>query len=214
MWAYPVVLAHFPTVYDPTLSGNAPLGPIHWNAKGPWGCGVWLGADVSIEEEADTGWDQDMSPWGNNIQPDVQISNRDADDGVANVSLQSPFPCGQTSVTFSATNQSTQPAQAYINVWFDWTHDGDWDDTPDTGNCLAGVFPVPEWAVQNHVVILDPGLNSGLVTPTFLFLTPLPGQTVWMRITLTFIPVSASDGSGPVGGYEYGETEDYELGPY
>jgi uncharacterized repeat protein (TIGR01451 family) len=216
MWAYPGVLAHFPTVYDPTLPGNAPLGPIHWDAKGTWDC-VWLGADVSIEGEADTGWDQDMSPLGNNIQPDQQISNRDADDGVANVALQSQYSCGQTSVTFSATNAlSTQQAQVYINVWFDWTHDGDWDDTPDTGDCLAGVLPVPERAVQNHIVILTPGLNSGLMTPTFWFLTPLPGQTIWMRIMLTVIPVSASnsDGSGPVGGYEYGETEDYELGPY
>lgn len=216
MWAYPNVLAHFPTVYDPTLPGNAPLGPIHWHAKGPWD-GVWLGADVSIEGEADTGWDQDMSTLGNNIQPDQQISNRDADDdGVTSVALQSPYSCDQTSVTFSATNASTQQGQVYINVWFDWNHDGDWDDTPDTGDCLAGVLPVPEWAVQNHTVILNPGLNSGLVTPTFWFLTPPPGQTIWMRITLTVVPVSASnsDGSGPVGGYEYGETEDYELGPY
>jgi uncharacterized repeat protein (TIGR01451 family)/fimbrial isopeptide formation D2 family protein len=219
-YALPVVLAHFPTVYDPNLPGNAPLGPIHWLAKDL----AWLGVDVSLEGEADTGWDQELNTLGNNIQPMLNINNKDVDDGVTSVALQSPFSCGQTSVTFSATNAlSTQQAQVYINVWFDWTHDGDWDDTPDTGDCLAGVLPVPEWAVQNHIVTLNPGLNSALMTPPFLFLTPLPGQTVWMRITLTDVLVSAIDnggpfpsladlgkgGSGPVGGYCYGETEDY-----
>ena len=224
MWAYPGVLAHFPTVYDPTMPGNAPLGPIHWHARA-WD-GFWLGADVSIEGEADTGWDQDMNPSGNNIQPDQQISNRDADDGVTNVALQSPNSCDQTSVTFSATNASTQQVQEYINVWFDWNHDGDWDDTIQCFD-LAGVTDVWEWAVRNCLVTLDPGLNAK-VTPGFLFMTPQSGQTIWMRITLTTIPVSANSsggpflppadrgkgGSGPVGGYEYGETEDYELGPY
>jgi hypothetical protein len=61
------------------------------------------------------------------------------------------------------------------------------------------------------------------VTPQFTSIAPLPGQTVWMRITLTDVLVSAIDnggpfpsladlgkgGSGPVGGYCYGETEDY-----
>ena len=116
--------------------------------------------------------------------------------------------------------------QVYINVWFDWNCDGDWDDTIQCFD-LAGVTDVWEWAVRNCLVTLNPGLNAK-VTPGFLFMTPQPGQMVWMRITLTDVPVSAAGnggpftspldqgkgGSGPVGGYQYGETEDYELGPY
>jgi uncharacterized repeat protein (TIGR01451 family) len=208
MLAYPGVLAHFPTVYDPNLLG--PLGPMHRTDKGsPYG--LWLGADVSLEGEADTGWDQDMSTWGNNIQPILQISNRDVDDGVTSVPL--PY-CAMTSLTFSVTSvYSVGSRPGYINVWFDWNRDGDWDDDVP---CPGTSYVAPEWAVQNHVVTLNPGLNSALVTPTFRSITPPPGQTIWMRITLTSLPVSASnsDGSGPVGGYQYGETEDYELGPY
>jgi hypothetical protein len=119
-----------------------------------------------------------------------------------------------TSLTFSVTSvYSVGSRPGYINVWFDWNRDGDWDDDVP---CPGTSYVAPEWAVQNHVVTLNPGLNSALVTPTFRSITPPPGQTIWMRITLTSLPVSASnsDGSGPVGGYQYGETEDYELGPY
>jgi uncharacterized repeat protein (TIGR01451 family) len=204
-YAYPAVSAHFPTVYDPNLPGNAPLGPIHWLAKDL----AWLGKDVSFEGEADTGWDQDGST---NIQPSLGINDNDGfDDGVAGVSLPN---CAMTSFTFTATNAgSTVPV--YINVWFDWNHDGDWDDV--SWCSLAGtMIPAPEWAVPNYQVTLGPGFNyypsnPAMMTPTFVSISPPLGQTIWMRITLTDVPVSAtnSDGSGPVGGYCYGETEDY-----
>jgi uncharacterized repeat protein (TIGR01451 family) len=225
-WGFPMLAcsctakAHFPTVYDPGLPGNAPLGPIHWSPRGL----AWLGANVSGEGEADTGWDQDGF---NNIQPSLGISDQDGcDDGVAAVPLSSTLSCGPGTVNFSATNPGSTQVQVYINVWFDWNCDGDWDDTIQCFD-LAGVTDVWEWAVPNCLVTLNPGLNAK-VTPGFLFMTPQPGQMVWMRITLTDVPVSAAGnggpftspldqgkgGSGPLGGYLYGETEDYELGPY
>ena len=207
--------ANFPTVYDPNLAGNAPLGPIHLNAKGL----AWLGADVSFEGEADTGWDQELNTLGNNIQPILDIKDRDAfDDGVTNVLLPD---CAMTNFSFSATNALTTSTQVYINVWFDWTLDGDWDDMPRCAVNPVTTALAPEWAVQNHVVTLNPGSNAGLVTPPFRSINPPPGQPVWMRITLTdvlinganhggpFQPGDGKGGSGPVGGYQFGETEDY-----
>jgi hypothetical protein len=203
-YANPPVSARFPTVYDPNLLGNTPLGPIHWLAKDL----AWLGKNVSFEGEADTGWDQDGST---NIRPSLDINDNDGfDDGVTGVSLPN---CAMTSFTFTATSAGgTVPV--YINVWFDWNHDGDWNDTPVCPTNPTQV--VPEWAVQNHQVTLAPGFNyypsnPAMKTPAFWSISPPPGQTVWMRITLTDVLVSAtnSDGSGPVGGYCYGETEDY-----
>ena len=224
-YAFPVVPAHFPTVYDPSLSGNAPLGPIHRNAKGL----AWLGANVSFEGEADTGWDQELNTLGNNIQPSSGISNRDVDDGVASV----PLPdCAMTSFKFSATNAGITPVGVYINVWFDWTRDGDWDDMPRCALDPVTTVLAPEWAVQNYLIALSPGFNAwpanpAMKTPAFLSMSPPLGQTVWMRITLTDVPIDANanggpfpypadlgkGGSGPAGGYCYGETEDYEIGP-
>ena len=52
--------ANFPTVYDPPSPG--PAGPLHLDATGF----AWLGHDVSFEDEADMGTDQDGL---NNISP-------------------------------------------------------------------------------------------------------------------------------------------------
>jgi hypothetical protein len=115
---------------------------------------------------------------------------------------------------------------AYINVWFDWTHDGDWDDIPRCAVDPSTTAIAPEWAVQNYLVTLAPSFNSPLWTPLFRSQSQ-PGQAVWMRITLTDVPISAANhggpftnpadlgkgGSGPVGGYQFGETEDYLILP-
>jgi hypothetical protein len=208
--------ANFPTVYDPASPG--PAGPIHLNAQGF----AWLGAQVSLEVDADTGLDQDGQ---NNLTP-PGIANQDLfDDSITNILLPG---CQLTSFKFSATNASTTSfVNAYINVWFDWTHDGDWDDQPRCAVDPSTDALAPEWAVQNYLVTLTPGFNPVLWTPLFRSHNP-PGQTVWMRITLTDIPINATNnggpffnlidlgkgGSGPVGGYQFGETEDYLVLPY
>lgn len=205
-------VANFPTVYNPSTSG--PSGPLHRNARGF----AWLGPVVTLEGEADLGWDQDPL---NNLTVTPPAANLDlADDGVTSV----PLPdCAMTQFPFSATNALSTPVQAYINVWFDWIRDGDWDDLAKCAVAPNVDALVMEWAVQNHAVTLAPGFNTGLMTPPFRSVNPATGKPVWMRITLTDVPINATShggpfsnaadlgkgGSGPVGGYPFGETEDY-----
>jgi hypothetical protein len=207
--------ANFPTVYDPLLPG--PSGPLHLNPMGF----AWLGSQVSFERESDTGPDQDGI---NNISPPGAANQDGSDDSVGSILLPA---CQLTSFHFSATNASTTtPVNAYINVWFDWTHDGDWDDIPRCAVDPSTTALAPEWAVQNYLVTLAPNFNSILWTPQFRS-QGQPGQQVWMRITLTDVPINAANhggpflnpadlgkgGSGPVGGYQFGETEDYLIMP-
>ncbi|MBI3356677.1 MAG: LamG domain-containing protein, partial [Nitrospirae bacterium] len=192
--------ANFPTVYDP----GAPHGPIHLNATGD----AWLGKAVTLEGEADQGWDQDPT---NNILPGPNIANKDgADDGVSPLPIL-PFYCSTQPLTYSVTVIGpTKPR--YVSVWFDFKQDGDWDDVIQ---CPGTPLSAREWAVQNHLINLGPGFHPGLVTPSFVaFLDPNKSISTWMRVTLTDVPVAPAqaDGSGPPGGYPFGETEDYFLG--
>jgi hypothetical protein len=99
----------------------------------------------------------------------------------------------------------------YLNVWFDFNRDGDWDDPIQKcplGPSTTGSFT--EWAVQNELVTA-PGTFT---TPVFGAANPTKGQDMWMRITLTdqpIAPANGADASGPASGYKYGETEDYLL---
>ena len=105
----------------------------------------------------------------------------------------------------------------YVNVWFDWTRDGDWADTPE---CPDGTH-APEWAVQNLVVPpLAPGFHV-LQTPAYLPWNP-PGGNIpetWMRISVAEQPApmdpatQQADGRGSPNGYRHGETEDYYFEP-
>ena len=99
----------------------------------------------------------------------------------------------------------------YINVWFDFNRDGDWEDVLKCplGPTTTGL--APEWAVQNEKL---EGLQMGLtplVTRAFRSFSQTPDDPMWMRITLTDGPIDPAhaDGSGPLGGYPFGETEDY-----
>ncbi|NLX13916.1 MAG: hypothetical protein GXY44_09735 [Phycisphaerales bacterium] len=213
MTAYPAggppgVIANFPTVYQ---AGSPPYGPIHWQPQAV----AWLGQAVTLENEADIGPDQDPT---NNIIPPQDTPDLDgADDGVQ-MPLCLPH-CRPTTFNYTVTIVSPPPGQGlFVNVWFDWNRDGDWDDTMQ---CPDGIA-TPEWAVQNQLLPALPlGLNI-LTTPQFVPWHPggmgeeLP---IWMRITLSEQPwqpggtVPGTGGSGPAGGYEYGETEDYYFVP-
>jgi hypothetical protein len=207
------VQANFPTVYDPPSPG--PAGPLHLDAKGF----AWLGHDVTFEGEADTGGDQDGL---NNIIPSGAANHDLKDDGVAYIPL---LDCALTRFQFSATNPQVLPVRVFINVWFDWTSDGDWDDIPRCAADPVTTVLAPEWAVPNYAVTLAPGYNPGLLTPLFRSMQPPPGNRIWMRITLTDVAINAANhggpftspadlgkgGSGPAGGYQFGETEDYFI---
>lgn len=202
----PGTLANFPTVF---MMGSPPYGPIHWNPRGI----AFLGPSVTFENEADIGPDQDFV---NNILPLQDVPNLDgADDSVA-VPLALP-QCTPTNFTYRVNLVTPPLFPFYVNVWFDWNRDGDWDDTM---TCPDGTA-APEWAVQNQILpALPVGLNN-LTTPTFIPWHPGDGESlpIWMRITLserqwTNQPGSFGyGGAGPAGGYTYGETEDYYFAP-
>jgi hypothetical protein len=200
MSAYSGVQANFPTVFHPA----APHGPRHLNP----GAGVWLGPNITKEVDADLLPDQDGV---RNIYPPNDDPNNDAaDDGIPN-GIVLP-QCQQTDFDYIVT--STAAGNVYVNVWFDFNHDGDWADTLTCFDSEGAMVNVPEWAVQNQAVAVMAG---GLVFTTPLFTSFLSNEheSIWMRITLAEQPVPAAvaDGRGPADSYRTGETEDYCLGP-
>ncbi len=228
MMAYPsdcllpvIVPAHFPTVYR---KGSPPHGPIHWHSRRV----AWLGGRVSLEEEADIGFDQDPT---NNIIPVTSVLGR-ADLDKADDSIELPLNLPQCRLTdFDYVVSVVQPVKVlYVNVWFDWNRDGDWDDIlechrppHDTGN----VKPLArEWAVRNQTLSgLMPGVYKK-TTPAFrcwhdCIFEDTTASPIWMRITLSEQPWDPSafavetgwGGAGPKDGYWIGETEDYYFIP-
>ena len=203
MTAYPVSAtpANFPTVYQ---TGSPPYGPLHVQPLG----GAFLGEGVTLENEADTGLDEDAV---NNILPPGDSADRDGrDDGVS-------FPltllhCQDNTMDYTVT--AVTGGEFYVNVWHDWNRDGDWNDTLE---CLDA-SPVPEWSVQNQLVsFLSPGA-SALTTPPFTAWHNDAATPLWMRITLSEQAWSSAGpagdregGEGPADGYALGETEDYYL---
>jgi uncharacterized repeat protein (TIGR01451 family) len=203
MTAYPSVPAKFPTVFDPAT--GLPQGPKHLQPKGL----AWLGPDVSFENEADLLPDADGVT---NIDPTNNAANQDKfDDGVV-LPIAIPMICGQTQFKYTVT--STVAAKLYVNIWFDFNRDGDWNDPLmkcPLGPAVTGSFA--EWAVQNELITVPAG-SSGFTTPVFGAANPTKGSEMWMRITLTdqpIAPANGADGSGPASGYQFGETEDYLL---
>jgi hypothetical protein len=202
MTAYPGVLAHFPTVFDP----NSPSpGPMHRHPRDRFYLGRW----VSLETQADVGVDEDAF---RNL--DLQNNNDLADQDGGDDGLELPVvmpPCGTTTLNYTVTVASAAMKQAYVNVWCDWNRDGDWNDTV---SCPAG--NVPEWAVQNQLITWSGLGKRTFTTPAFTCWHPDMDEIdpLWLRITIAEQPTgSATGGAGPVDGYQYGETEDYYVEP-
>ncbi|NOZ71129.1 MAG: DUF11 domain-containing protein [Chloroflexi bacterium] len=192
----PVIGANYPTVYEPAIGA---FGPLHRRAQE----GAWLGKAVTVERNADLLPDVDGVT---NIDPPGDIPNRDgADDG-----LQLPLAlprCQPTTFTFQVTFPPGGPQTAYfLNAWFDWNRNGQWGEMLDCGKALA-----KEWAVQNMPIAYHPPGTYTFTTPAFLPWSPDFNAPLWVRLTLSEQPVYHRDGSGPVAGYEFGETEDYYL---
>jgi len=206
------VQARFPTVFND--GGSGPYGPFH---RRPLEL-AYLGDNVSLEAEADIGADQDGI---NNIDPPSNSANKDgADDGVI-FPLSLPN-CGWA--TFDYKVKVINPGtDLWVNVWFDWNRDGDWDDdsvTNPTLSCSNGL--VREWAVRNQYLYNLPAGINRITSPAFLSWHPQSGlKKIWMRITLSEQPWKGgatpskvgNGGSGPQNGYMYGETEDYLFTP-
>lgn len=217
MTAYPDgVTANFPTVYH---AGSPPYGPMHLRPRDKF----YLGERVSLENEADIGYDEDLSRleddwgWGNNLLPFRDVADQDGrvkDDGLVDWQPPTwiPLPlCERTTLDYRVTVTDPAATSAYVNVWFDWNRDGDWDDTlvcPDGES-------VPEWAVQNDTPAFAGAGVYVFTSSPFKCWHPdgREPDPLWMRITIAeqeWTP-QASGGAGPAGGYRYGETEDYQV---
>ena len=199
MTAYPgtSIQAHYPTVFDDGKQTFAPVavGPVHVNSS----LVAYLGKTITAENEADSGPDEDGI---NNIEPQINSPDNDGgDDGVA-VPLNLPH-CQWVTFDYEVTVVDPD-TDLWVNVWFDWNRDGDWDDAPACDTAAA-----PEWAVQNQFLFgLPAGLNK-ITTPAFLPWHPKSGpQKIWMRITLSEQPWKGGSnpgqrgngGSGPASG--------------
>lgn len=198
MPAYPGVAAQFPTVFDDAIPGPLHQAPL---------ADAWLGGRASLENEADLPPDQDGMT---NIDPLAGAANQDFfDDGVNAAGVVIP-QCAKTQLSYTLSVVGPK-VNRYVNVWFDFNRDGDWNDSY---RCMQGTkrVVVREWAVQNRAVSRGPGVYT-LNTPQFMAdAPPSPDRPLWMRITLsdTLAP-TAGDGRGPSQGYRFGETEDYYL---
>ncbi len=195
--------ANFPSVF---FAGSPPHGPKHIAPKRS----AWLGQNVTLENEADSGLDQDSI---NNIVPSLDLNDLDgADDGLV---LPVNMPkCRWTNVDYQVTAPATGGVY-YVNIWCDFNRDGDWDD--QIAGCSMG--DVPEWAVRNQMLTgLPAGLNTIKSLP-FVSWHPIDApEELWVRITISeqiWQEAWGSGGCGPASGYAYavGETEDYLVVP-
>lgn len=220
--AYSGVPGRFPTVFDGTPPGEG-RGPIHHNPRV-----IWLGDKVSLENEADTGPDQEMDAGGNPINNILakgadNADNDRGDDGWLNRNV----PLADCQETELKVRVRKDPAakieRAFLNVWIDGNRDGDWDDI---GPCQPDGHS-NEWIVQNFVVNLSAftGDFQDITVRTILVYNEQPDAPAWMRFSLSdveavHIPVDQpgreeppvhglADGRGPDNGFNLGETEDY-----
>jgi len=220
MSPYPTIFAttaaRYPTVFD-VNSPDAP-GPKHWLPRED----AWLGKYVSLEYDADLPGDEDGIT--NIVPPNDEADLDHFDDGVRLETVQIP-QCGLTTFDFDVHVPSGAilgTSERFVNVWFDYNRDGDWEDILECETENGNVIGVTEWSVQNHIIVVGPGYHT-LPTPDFEAMNPpYPDYPMWMRITLSeseapLTPQSGfdlADGRGPDSGYEVGETEDYYLNEY
>ena len=203
--------ANYPTVVD--IGAGGPQGPWHRNPSAR----SWLGALAGSEEaNADQAPDADGAL---NIRPVAGHQGRadyDRADGHTLPTGVIDLPeCDLTTFTYGVSGAAGVAGHYdYVNVWFDFNEDGDWEDSFGCVDAVGGGRTVSEWAVQNQVVAVGAGPNI-LVTPGFTSGHSGTAGRIWMRITLTEVVVASSfyDGSGPLTGYQFGETSDILLRP-
>lgn len=206
------IIANFPTIF-----GNpaCPNGILHHKPM------YWLGLNSSHESDADT---DPGSDGRSNIDMPANQPNRDGfDDGVLNPATQLNLAlpeCGTATFKYMVTRTAGKKVTLRFNAWFDLTRDGDWADSIKCKLPSGATQTVSERAVTNQAVVL-PACPTGtcttiITTPAFKtanLMTNANAKEIWMRASLTDIPVVAAnkDGSGPLIGYNFGETEDYHL---
>jgi len=198
MTAYDQVPARFPTAFQ---RAAPPYGPRHENNPAVF----ILGTAYSGEEAADSGADSDFDGI-NNLQPGANFADYDGfDDGMA--VPESFAHCEPVTLTYAVTVLSTYGGPIYANLWADWNHNGAWDG-PAPEACPAG-DTAAEWVLRNEPLNINaPGTYTFSVSFTPWY--PDSHDATWLRLSVSE-QMAGSDGSGPVDGYLYGETEDYEV---
>jgi GEVED domain len=143
-------------------------------------------------------------------ETDSEQVNRDLFDDGAEASLRSCS--GASRLTLGLNGQRLTAAQRaggnviYVNAWFDWNRDGDWEDGSD--GCAN------EWAIRNLAVPASSLGSDGLRLLPVAFKAGKQTRELWWRVTVTLNePATDPAGRGPVAGYSLGETEDYFQRP-
>lgn len=146
------------------------------------------------------------------VSPGFQLGQDECyGDDDAGLAARVQFPaCGGAIVQLETHGCGSGLVAAYLNVLVDWNHDGDWNDNV---LCATTNTCVPEWAVMNQPVTIQPGCHV-LNTPV-IFAGPATGPA-WMRVTLSkdqVLPDFPWNGSvsSPNGALTGGETEDYPV---
>ncbi len=172
---------------DNTFSGRT--GPYHIDVTHEW-----IGNAASSTTDKET---------------DAKVIDNDFDDGV--IHLYKVNSCGvDCSIGMFSVGIGTDsdPAIRYLNVAADFNHDGHFAMYP------AGSKFQHEWLIRNLPVLFVG--KQGRVGSSFRIVDPLALMTIpCVRMTLATEMVDPAefgpmgwDGSGPVGGFSRGETED------
>jgi|GEM_PF-2658787 D-alanyl-D-alanine carboxypeptidase len=199
MTAYPGVNAQFPVS---RLPSGEPTGPFHINEP----LSFYLGNEISGEEEAESGMDEDPV---NNIRPAYNLANDDNDDGLYVLSTLKHCTSVTLKYRVTVTNNATLPQTAYINLWADWNRDGAWG--ANSGMTCADGSSANEWAVQNHAIRLTEPGSFVFELPAIKVWNEQHEQDMWLRFSISEQEATHADGRGPAAGYAHGETEDYLL---
>jgi len=98
--------------------------------------------------------------------------------------------------------QRAKGSLIYVNAWFDWNRDGDWEDAHD--GCAH------EWAIRNLAVPAASLGRDGLRLLPIAFKAGKQVRELWWRVTVTLNqPLSEPGGRGAPVPHAFGETEDY-----
>lgn len=149
------------------------------------------------------------------VETDALVPDGDFDDGVIRLrrTLVGGLPVNVGYVTVPITINGTADNQIrYLNVVVDLNQDGNWQVYS-----LGGRTTQQEWIVRNLAIFTEPGTSVNISVPFVLLDTSvIPTDQIWTRATLTteiidltIFGLAGWNGTGPVGGFLRGETEDH-----
>jgi len=184
--------AFFPTLKNSVNAAPGRTGPYHFDVNHEW-----IG----------------VVPGGTTIEPDAQMVDMDMDDGAIDFTFSNIFE----NAAFLQSGQVTVPvttdgdnAVRYLNIAADLNGDGRFQ------SYSTGASTQWEWLGCNIPVIHQ---NETKAIVARFYLDQQVATVPWVRVTLTTVPINPADfgangwdGSGPVGGFARGETEDYAPG--